>query len=199
MILSDILDGEGHDIYQELALGNLVRQYDFLRSIIATAVRVEHRISPTIPKALNYHAIACLHESAGEYRPHDVAVGAYRPPCYTRVPALMSEFIDDIDRNWDQTDAVSLAAFCLWRLNHIHPFVNGNGRTARALCYYVFCVKMQGEPIGDLILPERIRRNREEYVRLLQQTDQQLNLIHLRQFLARLLKEQLEEPGHSDD
>ncbi|MEX1365172.1 MAG: Fic family protein [Nannocystaceae bacterium] len=26
--------------------------------------------------------------------------------------------------------------YTLWRLNWIHPFVEGNGRTARAACYY---------------------------------------------------------------
>lgn len=193
MILSEILGGEEHEIYQALALRNLVRQYDFLRSLIAAAVGVDHRVSPTILKALNYHAIACLHHSAGEYRPHDVTVGEYRPPHHTEVAARMDEFIEDVNRNWDEVDTVGLAAFCLWRLNHIHPFVNGNGRTARALCYYVVCVKMRGEPAGALILPERIRRNRDEHVALLQDADQRLDLIPLQRFLTRLLQEQLDE------
>ena len=197
MILSDLLEGEGHDVYQTLALANLARQYDFLHSIIATAVEIDFRLSSTILKALNYHSIACLHDSAGEYRPHDVTVGEYRPPGHTEIPALMDEFVNSINRHWNEADAVNLAAFCLWRLNNIHPFVNGNGRTARALCYYVFCVKMGGEPRGNLILPERIRRNRDEYVGILQETDTTLNLSLLRQFLVRLLQEQLDESSQS--
>ena len=193
MILSDILEGEGHHVYQTLALANLARQCNFLHSIIATAVEIGFRLSPTIVKALNHHAIACLHDSAGEYRPHDVTVGEYRPPRYTEVPALMDEFVNSINHYWNEADAVNLAAFSLWRLNNIHPFVNGNGRTARALCYYVFCVKMGGEPRSDLILPERVRRNRDEYIGILRETDTTLDLSSLRQFLARLLQEQLDE------
>ena len=199
MILSDILQREDHDVYQALALTNLARQYDFLHSIIGAAVEIDFfRLSPTILKALNYHAIACLHGSAGEYRPHNVTVGEYRPPHYMEVPDLMETFIDTVNNHWNQVDAVSLAAFCLWRLNNIHPFVNGNGRTARALCYYVVCVKMGGEPTGDLILPERIRRNRDEYVEILRETDSNLNLSPLRQFLVRLLQEQLSESSRSE-
>ena len=198
MILSDILDGEGHDAYQALVLRNLARQYDFLRSIIGTAVEVDFHLSSTIIKALNYHAIACLHDSAGAYRPHDVTVGDHRSPHHTRVPALMEEFINRVNRHWNESDAVFLAAFCLWRLNYIHPFVNGNGRTARALCYYVICVKMGGELTGDPILPERILMNRDEYVSILQETDRSLNLVPLQKFLMRLLSEQLDESSNLD-
>jgi hypothetical protein len=35
-----------------------------------------------------------------------------------------------------QVVPTELAAYGLWRLNWIHPFVEGNGRTARAVCYF---------------------------------------------------------------
>ena len=195
MILSDILGGEDHDTYQTLALQNLVRQYDFLHSIIAAAisVNVDPKVSSTILKALNHHAIACLHLWAGEYRPHDVTVGDHLPPGHAEVPALVDDFLEVVNSKWNDVDAVALAAYSLWQLNYIHPFVNGNGRTARALCYYVVCVKLGGEPSGDLILPERIRQHRDEYVALLQRADLDQNLIPLQEFLQRLLLEQLHE------
>lgn len=76
----------------------------------------------------------------------------------------MNAFVNEINRHLEATDALTLAAYCLWRLNHIHPFINGNGRTARALCYYVLCVKFGGPLPGAPILPELIRRDREQYV-----------------------------------
>jgi len=48
-------------------------------------------------------------------------------------PSLMNSFINEVNRYWETTDVLSLASYCLWRLNHVHPFINGNGRTARAL------------------------------------------------------------------
>ena len=100
-------------------------------------------ISTAIIQALNFHAICCLHVNAGEYRPCPVAVGNFSPPAHYRVPELMNAFVNEVNRHLETADALTLAAYCLWRLNHIHPFINGNGRTARALCYYVVCVKVR--------------------------------------------------------
>lgn len=82
-----------------------------------------------------------------------------------------------------------------------HPFVNGNGRTARALCYFVVCVKLEVWLHGKPILPELIHRNRTEYVTLLKDLDRastrnettfykQLEVLGA--FIERLLRNQLE-------
>lgn len=154
-------------------------------------------ISTAIVTALNYHAISCLHVNAGEYRPCDVTVGDHEPPAHHRVRELMNAFVNEVNRYWDSVDPVTLAAYCLWRLNYIHSFINGNGRTARALCYYVVCVKIGGLPGGAVILPELIRQNRDEMVQLLQCADAAMRnrrpdaLEGLRNFISRLLTEQI--------
>lgn len=202
MILYDILGTEDHPTYRRLELDNLARQYDFLRSVITAAIDSNHRrLSPEIIAALNYHAIACLHAHAGADRPHDVHVGEYHPPQYQGVPQLMAEFIDEVNNMWEQADAISLASYCLWRLNHIHPFVNGNGRTARALCYYVLCTRIGGALPGTQILPDLIKENRDEYVALLREVDaahargDEIWLLNLTAFVARLLRAQFQEAG----
>jgi fido (protein-threonine AMPylation protein) len=43
---------------------------------------------------------------------------------------------------WDESAPTALSAFVLWRLNWIHPFDDGNGRTARALAYLVACCRL---------------------------------------------------------
>ena len=54
----------------------------------------------------------------------------------------MDQFFSLIHENWTIIDhPTGLAAYALWRLNWIHPFVEGNGRTARAACYYLICMK----------------------------------------------------------
>lgn len=121
--------------YAKLAALSLWRQNSFLESMIAVALeRPWHMVSEDMIKALNHHAIACLHSYAGEYRPCDVRTEQRIFPAPDRVPALMHDFVIASNRYWDQSDAVTLAAFALWRLNWIHPFVNGNGRTATAVC-----------------------------------------------------------------
>ena len=51
-------------------------------------------------------------------------------------------------------------------------FVNGNGRTARAVCYFVICARLGGELPGSPALPELLRQERDEYVKLLRVADQ---------------------------
>lgn len=169
MIVFELTGREDHAVYRALEAENGNRQYDFLRSIVRASLDLGRPfLSQQIIKALNYHAITCLHIDAGTYRPCEVEVGDHRPPAFFRVPALMDDFVNSVNRLWDTTDDVVLATYVLWRLNNIHPFINGNGRTARAACYFVLCLKAGGWPDGSPILPELIRRERAAYCEALQ-------------------------------
>ncbi|MFN0315715.1 MAG: Fic family protein [Burkholderiales bacterium] len=146
--------------------------------------------------ALNFQAITCLHTNPGEYRPCPVTVGDYVPPDHYRVHALMDDFINVVNRIWDSTDPVVLAAWVLWRMNLIHPFINGNGRTARASSYFVLCVKSGGWLPGKTILPELIVRERVSYVEALKHADNSMktgpeDVSKLHALMSRLLEEQL--------
>lgn len=196
MILFELTQSEEHPSYQELEVANGNRQYDFLRSIVVASLQMQRPfLSQHVLKALNFQAITCLHTNAGEYRPCEVKVGNHQPPAQFRVSALMDDFVNTVNLNWYNADPVVLATWILWRLNFIHPFINGNGRTARAAAYFVLCVKAGGWLAGDVILPELIRRNRDEYVAALQRADQtaatgepDLSVLHA--LLTRLLDEQ---------
>ena len=198
MILFEILNSEEHPAYQALEIANGTRHYDFLRSIVAASLATQRPfLSEYLIKALNFQAIACLHTNAGDYRPCPVTVGGYTPPEHYRVPALMDDFVNDVNRNWDRIDPVALATYVLWRLNFIHPFINGNGRTARAASYFVLCVKSEGWLGGEVILPEllRAKANHDEYVAALRAADAslstKLDLSQLHELIQRLLNEQL--------
>lgn len=56
----------------------------------------------------------------------------YTPPPPGEVPALMRELIDWL-RTEDGTHPVLVAGIAQFQLVHIHPFVDGNGRTSRLL------------------------------------------------------------------
>ena len=176
MILSELTGyDENHPVYKELAVTNHRRQYSFLESIIQTSLNIGRPfLSQTVLKAINYHAIACLHTKAGEYRPCEVQVGNYTPPAYFRVNDLMDDFVNQVNRAWETENTITLAAHVLWRLNYIHPFINGNGRTARSACYFVLCVKAGGLFGGNTILPELLLRERNEYVNALKEVDERV-------------------------
>ncbi len=200
MILYELVgQTENHPAYAALAEENRGRHYDFLRSAVEAALAVDRSfLSQTVIKALNYHAIACLHGSAGIYRPWLVTVDDYIPPEHYRVPDLMDDFVNSVNRMWETEDPVRLSAYVLWRLNWIHPFINGNGRTARAASYFVICVKIGIWPNTATILPELLRRpeNRDQYVSALRYADEisadgTPNLDPMVDLLTRLLREQL--------
>jgi hypothetical protein len=206
LILFEITGNEHNSPYQELAIANVNRQFDFLKSIVLAAIAVDRGfLSHNTLKALNFHAIACLHVSAGEYRPCPVKVGEYVPPEHYRVNALMDEFINYVNLRIGRMDPVVLAAFVLWKLNYIHPFINGNGRTARAACYFILCLASGGWIEGEPILPQLLDRDHEDYVAALRSVDASLatgtlDLSQLHALISKLLKEQIEganEPANT--
>jgi Fic family protein len=74
-------------------------------------------------------------DKAGKYRNHQVIITGteYLPPEAKDVPQLMKNFIEELNNNMNVLDPVLLAAFAHRRLVDIHPFSDGNGRTARLL------------------------------------------------------------------
>ena len=186
--------------YAKLAAENLDRQIGFLKSVVEAALDSQREmLSQTLIKALNFHAIACLHPDAGVYRTYPVNVfrpdgkKSYEPPVYAKVTSLMDDMVNVANREWERKDGVWLAAFVLWRLNHIHPFINGNGRTARAASYFVLCVKMGGWLPGNPILPARMKHDESRYKAGLKAADQNRgeDLDTLESFLHDLINQQM--------
>ena len=183
---------EDDPVYKKLETENGQRYYDFLNSIIESAVATKQlQLNHELIKALNYHAIVGLHPEAGTYRSVPIHVGPFTPPPHTEVQSLMDNLIDVLNRRIDYPHPVVLAAYALWGINYIHPFVNGNGRTARAVCYFLICTKLGGILPGKIILPELLRdRHRAGYVRALQAADAGDHQ-PLRELLQNLITEQV--------
>lgn len=57
----------------------------------------------------------------------------YTPPAPLEVPHLMREFVNWINLNIEEVSPVLTAGIAQFQLVHIHPFIDGNGRTARLL------------------------------------------------------------------
>jgi len=74
-------------------------------------------------------------EKAGKYREIQVFISGteYIPPQASEVALLMKEFIRELNIKKNTEHPVALAAFAHRRLVDIHPFEDGNGRTARLL------------------------------------------------------------------
>lgn len=74
-------------------------------------------------------------EFAGRYRNGQVRiVGAnFIPPNYLKIDELMKELVAAINKNPEKTDLITLAAKTHHKFVCIHPFFDGNGRSARLI------------------------------------------------------------------
>lgn len=204
MILFDLLQTELSAPYQKLQVSNLNRQYDFLQSIVEASIEMKRPfLSQAVIRAFNYHAIVCLHSDAGIFRRTEVTLGsapdAHRPPMSIYVQGMMDDMVNQINYHLTTMDPIELAAWALWKLNWIHPFVNGNGRTARLVAYYLICVTSGGMIKGEPTLPELLRQHRNEpddpYVAALRAADASmkagaLDISALRDLIIKYLEEQ---------
>ncbi len=194
-----VLEGENPDLYTRVQEKNLLRQYDLLTNCVEIGLEQ----GPTAFDkytlwALNHVAVANISQFGGRFRHEPIYIGNHIPPHFETVADLMDRFISFIHENWFILTPTQLAAYGLWRLNWVHPFIEGNGRTARATCYYLLCVRSGGLLPGRKIVPERIRENRAGYVVALQSADRawsqgNLDLTDMEAYLAELVAAQLQD------
>jgi Fic family protein len=195
-----VREKDSPELYVRVQEQNLLRQYDLLLNCIEIGLKkgIEAFDKYTL-WSLNAVAVANIAQFGGRYREEPIYVGNHRPPHFKEVANEMDRFFSFIHENWTVNDHPTLIpAYALWRLNWIHPFVEGNGRTARAACYYLICVKQGRILEGKKIVPERIRENREPYYAALRAADKSweegdFNVSELAAYLGILLKGQLTE------
>jgi Fic family protein len=194
-----VLEEEDKALFARIQERNLIRQYDLLTNCIEIGIQKgPAALDKYTLWALNHVAVANIAQLGGRFREEPIYVGSHIPPHFRAVPDLMDRFISFIHENWYAARETQLAAYALWRLNWIHPFVEGNGRTARAACYYILCVRNKRILQGKKIVPERIRENRPPYYAALKAADRaweagNLDTTELEAYLAGLLQAQLSD------
>lgn len=186
------------DLYQKIQEKNLIRQYDFLTNCVEIGIKQGPKaFDKYFLWSLNAVVVANISQFGGRFRNEPIYVGKHIPPHFNEVDDLMDRYISFINENWYILTPTLLAAYGLWRLNWVHPFIEGNGRIAQAVCYYLLCARSGALLPGNKIVPERIRENRQPYYQALQAADQAWNSGHydlsvMEAYLATLLQAQLQ-------
>ena len=105
-------------------------------------------------------------EEAGKYRTVNVMITSadHTPPDASQVPVLMRDLICWIQKNQKKFHHVELAALVHHKLVNIHPFVDGNGRTARLVMNLI--LMHEGYPLAIIL-----KNDRRKYYRVLSQAD----------------------------
>src|SRR5712672_448188 len=120
---------------------NGFRQYDAAIGAIHSALeRGAFKLRPSLILGLQREALAGISSYAGNYRPGGVAIegSKHEPVGAHLVPELIEDMCDYVNDRWDESTPLHLAAYLMWRLNWIHPFADGNGRTSRITSCFPF-------------------------------------------------------------
>ncbi|HXQ46543.1 MAG TPA: Fic family protein [Caulobacteraceae bacterium] len=192
-----VIEKQDPALYDSVQERNLLRQYDLLTNCIEIGLKQGHTaFDKYMLWSLNHVAVTNICQFGGRFRKEPIYVGNHRPPHFKEVPEEMDRLISTVHENWFDWRPTEIAAYGLWRLLWIHPFVEGNGRTARAACYYLLCTHYGTLLPGKKSLPERIREDRTPYYAALQAADAawvngDLDCSQLEGYLADLVTRQI--------
>jgi hypothetical protein len=129
------------ELYAHVQQQNLLRQYDLLTNCVEICLsKGIEAFDKYMLWSLNAVAVSNIAQFGGRFREQPIYVGDHIPPHFEKVPNLIDQCLSLIHETWTINDHPTiLPAYALWRLNWIHPFIEGNGRTARAASYLLIC------------------------------------------------------------
>ncbi|MEO0500649.1 MAG: Fic family protein [Pseudomonadota bacterium] len=163
------------DEIAEKEAANAIEQYDRVLDLIDMCVRDGRpfRLRPSTILTLHKVATTGLLRLAGTFRNANVKISKSKhiPPDDAQVPGLVEDMCDWVNDRWNTTSALDLAAYVMWRLNWIHPFDDGNGRTTRAVSYLVMSVRAGHRLPGNPTIPEQIAAAKTPYYEALEAAD----------------------------
>lgn len=165
LVLSEGITIKGKPLKDHLEAKNHYEALEYLSDLVEK--NKNHTISEILIQ--NLHQIVVQEtdkEWAGKYRSSNVIIGGadHTPPDALDVSKEMKKLISWLQKNIKKMHIVELAAVAHHKLVYIHPFFDGNGRTARLLMNLILMQK--GYPLIIIL-----KNDRKKYYEVLSQAD----------------------------
>ena len=131
-VLKDGITINGKSMREHLEVVNHQEAIKYLEEVIENNIKISERVI----KEMHYLILKTIDtDNAGVYRNRNVTIQGtdYIPPEHYIVPQKMTDFIDWYQKESAKLNSVERAAKLHNELVKIHPFIDGNGRTARLL------------------------------------------------------------------
>lgn len=164
LVLQEGMTIKGKPLKDHLEAKDHKEALDFLYELVS---RSSHTLSEHLIRQLHQLVVRETDtECAGRYRTGSVIIGGadHTPPDATDVPRQMEELIRWLKKNEKSVHPVELAALLHHKIVFVHPFFDGNGRTAR-LVMNVFLMR-KGFPLAIIL-----KNDRKKYYRVLEKAD----------------------------
>jgi Fic family protein len=192
-----IRDPELHAL-QEVQNG--LKQFQIVVEMVESYLHPDRpfKFRPSHLQTLHRVALLGLSGYAGNWRPSGIEIqgSGHTPPDPFRIPELIEELCDYVNEKWDEKSPLHLASYVMWKLNWIHPFTDGNGRTSRAASYLILCLRLGYLLPGKLTIPEQISADKTPYYKALEAADiawgeGKIDLTAMKELLGSMLAAQL--------
>ncbi|QAA33030.1 Fic family protein [Clostridium manihotivorum] len=155
VILEDGLTiGKGKSLREHLEVINHKEAIDYVDDIISKNLDISERVI----RDLHYIILKSIdNKNAGEYRKTNVLISGSKhiPVEHFLVKERMIELVDWYNANKEKKHPIEIAAEFHFKFVYIHPFIDGNGRTARLLMNII--LMRSGYPISVVRTEDRDR------------------------------------------
>jgi len=179
LVIQEGITVGGKTITEVLEAKNHPKAIDFMESIVES----NNEINEVVVLNLHKLIMSNIVEDAGRYRTTGVIItgAAFRPPPSSEVRQQMNELLDWLRRNPDEHSPIELAAVFHHRFVQIHPFIEGNGRTARLVMNAI--LMKNGYPFISIVS----KQDRPKYLHSLVEADLR-NISPFVNFIARCVE-----------
>ncbi len=181
IVLEEGITVGGKSMKEHLEVTNHSKAIDFVESLV-------NKLSIEEIDVLNLHALILDridHENAGFYRRGAVRISGttHTPPSPAKVPALIKEVYSLLKTKGGEP--IETAAMVHQKFVDIHPFIDGNGRTARLLVN-LYLMRNGYPPV--IIL----RAERKKYINTITKARAERDITPFSNFLAKAVERSLD-------
>lgn len=165
LVINDGLTVKGKSLKDHLEAKNHHEAIHFLYELVEH--NKKHTVSERLIRSLQQLIVKDIEDDeAGRYRQGTVLISgsSHKPPPPFDVPKLVNDLIIWIKKSEKKMHPVELAALAHHKLVHIHPFTDGNGRTARLFMNLILMQK--GYPMVIIL-----KNDRKKYYHALEKAD----------------------------
>jgi len=186
LVINEGITIKGKPLKDHLEAKNHYEALEYLSDLVEK--NKHHAISESLIRNLHHIVVQETDkEWAGKYRNSNVIIGGaeHIPPDAMDVPREMRGLLSWLQKNIKKLHPVELAALVHHKLVYVHPFFDGNGRTARLLMNLI--LMQRGYPLVIILKNDRkkyydvlSRADKDDYARLVrfvaQNVERSLNI-----------------------